>query len=147
MLLGCQYLGWILFLGVVSVLAQPPTDLPRQYLARRDFFRLFKAAEFSITDPLQKELYYRIESRFHPLQRVEVIRYPEKVKTARLASKLHMVLYHGEFSISEQNDKPMDRRCDRTAQSMASIHIRHSMERTSDQHDQHGRWLDFSISR
>ena len=99
MLFRCQYLLSILFVGIVLVLAQPPTGLPRQYLARKDFINLIKAAEFSITDPLQKKLYYRIESSFHPLQQVEVIRYPVKMRTARLASKLHLITYRAEFSI------------------------------------------------
>ena len=99
MLLDSQYSAWILLVGVVLVLAQPPADLPRQYLARRDFFNMMKAGEFSIMDPSEKKLYYRIESRYHLLQRVEVIRYPEKKKTARLASKLHPLTYRGEFSI------------------------------------------------
>ena len=99
MLLGCQCSAGILFIGLVLVLAQPPTKLPRQYIVRRDLFTVMRASQFSIMDPSEKKLYYRIESAQHLLQRVKVIRYPEKVQTARLAEKFHALKYHGDFSI------------------------------------------------
>ena len=86
MLFCHQYSMWTLFVGVGLVLAQPPKSV------RREFFDLFKASKFSIMNPLQKFLYYRIE----------VIRHPEKVKTARLASKSYILNYPDEFSILNQ---------------------------------------------
>lgn len=89
----------ILFVGALVVLAQPPTDLPRQYLMRKDYFQLLKSGEFSIMDPTEKELYYRIESRYSFVQRLEIFRYPEKIKTGNLTSRIHPLTYRGNIFI------------------------------------------------
>ena len=100
MLFGCQFSVWILFVSAVLVLAQPPTDLPRQYRFRRSFLNVGKSAEFAITDLSENKLYYRIESRFHLVQRAEVFRHPEQKKTARLNADFQVFgAYRGEFSI------------------------------------------------
>ena len=48
MLFGDQCSVWIQLVGYVSVPAQPPTNLPRQYLARQDLFDFLKDSESSI---------------------------------------------------------------------------------------------------
>ena len=107
MLFGCQYSASILFVGVVSVLALPPTNLPREYRVRRNFVGPIKGAEFSITDLLGKNLYYQIVSGYHLLKQLEVIRYPDKKKTARLGEKFWLFRgYRGEVSIL---DRPTNR--------------------------------------
>ena len=93
--------------GVASILAQPPTHLPRQYRVRRNFVGPIKGAEFSITDLSEKKLYYRIVSGYHLLKQREVIRFPEKKKTARLGDKFRLFRgYRGEVSIV---DRPTNR--------------------------------------
>lgn len=90
---------WIFFVDIIVVLGKPSTNLPRQYLVRKDFFNGIKAGEFSVMDPSEKNLFYRIESLYHVLQRVEIIRYPQKKKTAELNSNFRVLMYRGEFSI------------------------------------------------
>ena len=90
MLLGCQYSAWILFVGMALVLAKPPTNLPRQYRIQQHYESIWNNGGYSITDLSEEEVYYKIEPRFHFGQRVEVFRYPEKKKTAKLRTTLHL---------------------------------------------------------
>ena len=100
MLFGCQYSAWILFAGVVLVLAQPPTDFPRQYRLKRGTSRLYRHHGFTITDLVEKQIYYKLEPRFLPRQRLEVIRYLDKKKTAEFRIILHLLLRsRAKFSI------------------------------------------------
>ena len=80
MLFLWQYSASILFLGVGLVLAQPPTDLPRQYRLQRNVARIWNDGSFSIADLLEKEVYYKIKPPFYLSQRKEVFRYPENKK-------------------------------------------------------------------
>ena len=100
MFFGCQYSAWILFVGIALVLAQPPTNLPRQYRIQRTFDSIFENGGYLITDLAEKELYYKIEPRFHFGQRVEMFRYPGKKNTARLRTTFHLLgNYRAKFSI------------------------------------------------
>lgn len=102
MLSYCQYSTWIFFICFVTSVSQSSLNLPRHYLAQRDFFNFFKAGEYSIIDPENKTLYYRIESRYHLIKRVEIIRYPSKKQTARLSSKVNGLTFEGDFSILDE---------------------------------------------
>ena len=58
-------------------------------------------------DSLEKEIYYKIEPRFHLTQQLDVIRYPEKKKTARLGEKFqnfvfYIGVYRAELSILDK---------------------------------------------
>jgi hypothetical protein len=76
-----------------------PEDTIRQYVIRRDFFRGFKASEYSVYDKTEKHIYYRIESNYGLLPNMEIIAYPSKQVVGRLQAKLKLIVYNGEFSI------------------------------------------------
>ena len=106
MLFGCLYSAWILLVGVVLVLAQPPTDVPRQYVARADVLNRLNAGDFSVVDRSEKKIYYQVEPRgSNRLMWLEVIKHPRKVKTARLAFKPYTETYRGNFSILNETSK------------------------------------------
>ena len=77
-------------------------DLPRQYVLCRDFFNVMKSSAFSVYDTDEKVQHYRIESKIHLLQTVEIVRYPEKKTIGKLNSQLNFMTYRGEFSILDE---------------------------------------------
>lgn len=89
----------VFLLASASLFAVESTSPIRQYVIRRDFFSNFKAGEFSVYDTNEKHLYYRIESKFSPLQNIELIAYPSKQTVGKLQAKLNLFLYKGEFSV------------------------------------------------
>ncbi|CAF1030729.1 unnamed protein product [Adineta ricciae] len=92
----------VVFLLVsTSLLAVKSSSPIRQYVIRRDFFSNFKAGEFAVYDTNEKHLYYRIESKYFPLQNIELIAYPSKRTVGKLQAKLNLLLYKGDFSFQD----------------------------------------------
>jgi hypothetical protein len=71
----------------------------QEYVIRRDFFVGLKAGEFSVYDKSEKQVYYRIESKYGVMQNVEILAYPSKQVVGRLQAKINLLLYKAEFSI------------------------------------------------
>ena len=98
-----QHSLWILFFCcVVVAFGQFWKDGPRKYVVQQDFFKGFKAAEFSIKDEDEQQLLYRIESSFNLQQRIEIFRYPEQKRTGYLRSYLRFGSYAANFSILDE---------------------------------------------
>jgi hypothetical protein len=76
-----------------------PQDALRQYLIIKDFFSTFKAGEFSIFDPNEKTMFYRIESDYSVTQDVKLVAYPSKQEVGRLKSKINFIFYKADISI------------------------------------------------
>jgi hypothetical protein len=71
----------------------------QEYVIQKDFFNVFKAAEFSIYDPGETNVYYRIESNYGLMQNVKVIANPSTQEIGELHAKLNFLLYKAEISI------------------------------------------------
>ena len=96
--MSMKFILVVFLLASTSLLAVKSLSPIRQYVIRRDFFSNFKAGEFSVYDTNEKHLYYRIESKYFPLQNVELIAYPSKQTVGKLQAKLNLLLYKGHFS-------------------------------------------------
>ncbi|CAF1478899.1 unnamed protein product, partial [Rotaria sp. Silwood1] len=71
----------------------------RQYLILADFLSGFKAREYSIYDQTGQHLQYRIESRYHILQTIELIAYPRKNVTGKLQAHINPFEYEADFEV------------------------------------------------
>jgi hypothetical protein len=76
-----------------------PQNAIREYVIHKDVFSGFKAAEFSVFDTSEKNMYYRVESNYGLTQNVKVIAYPSKQEVGQLEAKIKLFLYKAEFSI------------------------------------------------
>ncbi|CAF3040436.1 unnamed protein product [Rotaria socialis] len=77
----------------------------RQYLIVTDFFTGIKAHEYSVYYPTSKILQYRIESKYHILQSLELVSYPTKTIIGKLKSKIKMILYEADFDIYDNRTR------------------------------------------
>ncbi|CAF3519435.1 unnamed protein product [Rotaria sp. Silwood1] len=75
----------------------------RQYFIVTDFFRGFKAREYSIYDQTGKNLQYRIESKYHILQSLELVTYPTKKVIGKLQANLRLLVYKGNIEIFDDH--------------------------------------------
>jgi len=71
----------------------------REYIIASDLFNGIKADEYSIYDGTGKNLLYRIESKYHVLQSIEVIAYPAKTVVGKLRSKFKFLYYEANFEV------------------------------------------------
>lgn len=88
-----------LLLSIYAVLSQTPK---RQYTIVADFFRGIKAREFSIYDKSGKHLQYRIESKYHIFQKIELVSYPSKAVIGRLQANFKLLLYDASFEVYDE---------------------------------------------
>lgn len=84
---------FLLFIAVNSVTSN------REYVIRKDYFRFFKSAEYTVYDRAEQQVLYRLESEYGILQNVKLIAYPSKEEIGRLRAKVSLIVYQGEFSI------------------------------------------------
>lgn len=89
----------IFFLMTTIVSMFDSGNTMKEYVIRKDFFNVLKAAEFTIYDRNEKYIHYRVESKIGLLQNVKLIVYPSKQEVGRLRAKVHPLTYRGEFSI------------------------------------------------
>jgi hypothetical protein len=89
-----------IFLLTSTILSNVNSQNPiKQYVIRKDFFRLYKTGEFTVYDTKEKDVFYRIESNFGILQNIKIIAYPSKQEVGRLQAKIKPFLYKAEISI------------------------------------------------
>ncbi|CAF3295212.1 unnamed protein product, partial [Rotaria sp. Silwood2] len=86
----------LILLRVPIVMSLTPI---RQYLISADFLSGFKAREYSIYDQTGQHLQYRIESRYHVLQTIELIAYPRKNVTGKLQARINPFEYEADFEV------------------------------------------------
>ena len=92
----------LFFVFVSLVFAQTPL---RQFIVEEDYFRGFKAREFSIYYPTKDDLKYRIESSwfFHNSIRLDI--YPSKKTIGKLSSSKKGQTYRATLKIRSENNK------------------------------------------
>ncbi|CAF4024394.1 unnamed protein product [Rotaria sp. Silwood1] len=83
------------FIGIV-VYSQ---NVIKFYVIKKDFFNIIKASQFSIYDPREQQLYYRIQSKLALQQVLELIEYPSNQVIAKLNSRWDILLYKATISI------------------------------------------------
>ncbi|CAF0797428.1 unnamed protein product [Rotaria sordida] len=89
----------VLLLASILLIYVNSADPIKSYSIRKDFFKGFKAGEFSIRDTSGKHLYYRIESNYAKLHSLKIIAYPSKQEVGRLKAVEKLLVYKAEISI------------------------------------------------
>ena len=87
---------FLLFITVNSV-----TSI-REYVIRKDYFRFFKSAEYTVYDRAEQQVLYRLESEYSFLHNIKLIVYPSKEEIGRLRAKVSLIVYQGEFTILDR---------------------------------------------
>ncbi|CAF2398948.1 unnamed protein product [Rotaria sp. Silwood2] len=93
------YTYFVLLLASTIFIQVNSQDPIKSYSIRKDFFKGFKAGEFSVRDPSGKHLFYRIESSYALLQSLKLIAYPSKQEVGRLKALIKPLVYKAEISI------------------------------------------------
>ncbi len=79
-----MYLFFLIFTGLISESIQSEKPI-REYVVKKDMVAGFKAGQFSIySDQDEKNLKYRIESYYSPMQKIELQTYPQKKVIGKL---------------------------------------------------------------
>ena len=71
----------------------------QEYVIRRDLFNGFKAAEFTVYDTNENQIFYRLESDYGLGQRLRLVKQPSKAEVGRLTAKINLFLYEADISI------------------------------------------------
>ncbi|CAF0878196.1 unnamed protein product [Didymodactylos carnosus] len=74
-------------------------SLVKHYIIKKDFISGLKYREFSVYDPTEQQLLYRIDTTFHILHRVKITNQPEKKLLATVNGKFRFFLYGATFKI------------------------------------------------
>lgn len=77
----------------------------RKYIAEEDYFRGFKAREFSIYCPERKTLHYRIESSWSYRYSIRLVVYPSKKTIGKLTASKKSKLFQGNFKLRNETTK------------------------------------------
>ncbi|CAF5181296.1 unnamed protein product, partial [Rotaria magnacalcarata] len=71
----------------------------REYVAKKDFFNGLKSGEFSIYDQSNRNLLFRLESRYGFLQKAELFAYPQRQIVGSIKNNFVMWLYDADIQI------------------------------------------------